>query len=95
MSHRVTSVEEPGQIESTVTGFFLIHVLLFSEYPLLLVMHPLLHPDGEVHSDHVAGLLTPLLIVFLTHSPEWQIYGRNFLHLLKKTGTSKRRERTF
>ena len=39
VSHRVTSVEEPGQIESTVTGFFLMHVLLFSEYPLLLVMH--------------------------------------------------------
>ena len=66
---RVTSVELPGQVESTVTGFCLMQVRCLVEKPLLRVIQPLVQEDGRDHSDHVAELLTPGLTVFFTQEP--------------------------
>ena len=46
-----------------------MQVLVFSLKPLLLTMHPDLHSEVD-HSDQWAALVTPGLIVFLTHLPE-------------------------
>ena len=66
---RVTSVELPGQVESTVTGFCLMQVRCLVEKPLLRVMQPLVHVEGRDHSDQVAELLTPGLTMFFTQEP--------------------------
>ena len=66
---RVTSVELPGQVESTVTGFCLMQVRVLVENPLLRVMQPLVQVEGRDHSDQDAELLTPGLTVFLTQEP--------------------------
>ena len=68
--HRVTSVELPGQVESTVTGFCLMQVRCLVENPLLRVMQPLVQGEARDHSDQVAELLTPGLTVFFTHLPD-------------------------
>ena len=69
MLQSVTSVELPGQVESTVTGFCLMQVRCLVEKPLLRVMQPLVQVEGRDHSDQVAELLTPGLTVFLTQEP--------------------------
>ena len=51
----------------------MMQLLLLVLRPRLRVMHPLVQTEGADHSDHEAELLNPGLIVFLTHSPSWQI----------------------
>ena len=69
VEQRLTSVELPGQVESTVTGFCLMQVRCLVEKPLLRVIQPLVQEDGRDHSDQVAELLTPGLTVFFTQEP--------------------------
>ena len=69
VEQRLTSVELPGQVESTVTGFCLMQVRCLVEKPLLRVMQPLEQGEGRLHSDQVAELLRPGLTVFFTQEP--------------------------
>ena len=70
MVQRLTSVELPRQLERKETGLVLMQVLCLVEYPLLLVIQPLLQAESGDQSDQVAVLVMPGLMVFLTQCPE-------------------------
>ena len=55
-----------------------MQLLLLVLRPLDLVMQPLVHAEGEDHSDHVAELPTPG-VGFLAHSPARQILTESIL----------------
>ena len=74
-----------------------MHRLLLVLRPLDLVIQPLVHSEGEDHSDHVAELPTPG-VGFLAHSPARQILTESILdtrsschvsaHLVETTGSA-------